>query len=394
MRIENIPDGLKGYMGDNIVTQLSGARKRVFLANRSGMRANYESTVDAALLDVQILFSDETQELLYSDVWERTDYAKGSRPELESIVSELTSKKDSEFGKVLELIRFCRDLYKKFRGRILFDGGTEEELIKKGEQLCECLSRLLVSLAEVAGIAGRIVTHCGGGHLTTELFVDKKWGYFDPRTGVFFLRPDGRVADVRELFDDPSIIDAQPEWVKAEVSERWSFDARAKKCKELFFNKNEVTTFKPYSLADSESYSYGWRNGADEFGSGLWKTSLEYARAQAELFGFEVEIPNPCLEFTLSDGQVIDKPVPVLALPTSAVAPERVRFRIDGETVYETPAFTPPEAIHNEIRNAYRLFGEGGVLDPGILSEGEHTLSAEVIGAAELNGKLSFVVKR
>ena len=394
MRVRDIPSELERYKGDNISSVLSGAKKRAFEANREGMRANYGNTVDAALCGVQILFCDETREYLYSPAFTKTDYKKGSRPELEKTVNELTRGKSSDFDRALELVRFCRDLYKKFRGRILFDGGTEEELIKKGEQLCECLSRLVVALCEIAGIAGRIVTHCGGGHLTSELYIDGKWGYFDPRTGVFFLNSEGKVASIAELLDNPSIMDDQPDFVKAEISERWTWEARAKKCREIFFSKNEVNTVKPYSLSDAEIYDYLWRNSGDEFNGGLWQTSIEYGGAQAELFGFEIDEEKPHLEFTITDSQVIDSPTAVLALPVTAVPPERVRFAIDGDVVYETPIVTPPELIHIEIKGAHRLFGECGKLDPDTLCEGVHTLYAEVIGAPEVNGCVSFEVKR
>ena len=172
MRVKNIPTELESYKGLNIKDKLSGAKRRAFLANYNGMRANYGTTVDGALTDVQILFSEQTRDSLYSDAWTKTDYVKGSRPELEKTASELTKDKTNQFDKALALVLFTRDLYKRFRGRMLFDGGTEEELIKKGEQLCECLARLVVSLCEVVGIAGRIITHCGGGHLTSELYVD------------------------------------------------------------------------------------------------------------------------------------------------------------------------------------------------------------------------------
>ena len=98
-----------------------------------------------------------------------------------------------------------------------------------------------MSLCEIARIAGRIITHLGAGHLTCELYVDKKWGYFDPRTGIFFLKPDGKVASVAELLDDPSIMEDQPKWVKCETSERWGWEVRRNKCKKHFFSRKRST---------------------------------------------------------------------------------------------------------------------------------------------------------
>ena len=109
---------------------------------------------------------------------------------------------------------FCRDLYKQNDGILLFYGGTEEELIKKGEQLCECLARLMVALCEIIDIPGRIITHIAGGHLTCEVFLENKWSYFDPRTGIFYVLPNGQIASAIELLLQPEIMDRQPEWVK------------------------------------------------------------------------------------------------------------------------------------------------------------------------------------
>jgi lysophospholipase L1-like esterase len=150
--------------------------QEVFYGNHALMTANYKGSVDAQLLDRQILICDATYGALYSKEWEKTDYVQGSRPELEKIVNELTSEKKSDFEKVIPLMRLCRDLYKRMRyGSFYKFGGTEENLIEKGEELCECLARLMVSLCEVASVPGRIVTHIVGGHLTTELFIDGKW---------------------------------------------------------------------------------------------------------------------------------------------------------------------------------------------------------------------------
>ena len=211
---------------------------------------------------------------------------------------------------------------------------------------------------------------------------------------MFFLNKDGSVASVADLVDNPEIMNEQPEWVKSEISERWTWEERRKKCQDFFFNPREVNTVKPYSLADCELYDYSWKISGDEFSGGLWRTSLEYAKAQAELFCFEIEEEMPHLEFTVSDGQIIDSPIAVLALPKTAVPPERVRFSLDGETVYETPEIIPPASVHVAIKGAYQLFGEGGRLDPKTLAEGEHTLYAEVVGEPSINCKTRFIVKK
>jgi hypothetical protein len=137
------------------------------------------------------------------------------------------------------------------------------------------------------------------------------------------------------------------------------------KCKKLFFSKEEVNTVKAYSLSDSYLYDYSWRISGDEFESGLWQTSIEYGKAQGELFGFEVGEKNPHLEFTVADGQIIDKPIAILVLPTTAVPPERVRFYIDEKLVYEMPKITSPDLIHVAVKGAYQLYGTARYVNEG-----------------------------
>ena len=93
-------------------------------------------------------------------------------------------------------MRFCRDAHLEPGREPSHDdyvyGGTEEELIAKGEWLCEGLSRLYVPLCEVAGIPGRILYHVIGGHVTAEVFVGA-WAYVDPRMGVYFRKARRRL---------------------------------------------------------------------------------------------------------------------------------------------------------------------------------------------------------
>ena len=395
MRVKNICKQLIPYMGKNIADRLSGEKRAVFQANWNGMKANYSNTVDGQLLEHQLLICEETRDFLYGEEWEQTHYVSGSRPELEEIVFSLTEGKDNDFGKVIELLRFCRDLYKKYGGRILFDGGTEEELIKKGEQLCEALSRLRVALCEIIGVAGRIITHCGGGHLTTELFVDGKWAYFDPRAGIFFVKANGELASVVELLDDASIMENQPQWVKEEASSRWTWDIRVKKCRELFFDAREVNTVKSYSLADFELYCYDWRTFAEEFKSGLHKTSIEYGKAINELFSFNGEDELPSLSFSIYDGQVIKNELAIFAFPKDcAVPPKRVRFYLDSKLIWETPEILSPNDIHIASHGVYRLFGERGIFEPTQYSQGVHELYVEVIDDVSVCGRVQFIIEK
>ena len=275
------------FVGDNILDKLEGAQREVFARNKASMRANYGDTVDSALNTYQVLLCNQTRKYLYSDAWKVTNYQKGSRPRLEKVVFSLVKDEKTQMGKVLAIMRFCRDLYKKTNAQNPYDGGSEEDLIEKGEHLCECLSRLCVALCEIINIPARIVMHVGGGHLTTEICIDGDWGYFDTRAGMFFIKNDGKVANVCEILDNPDLIYAQPQWVKNEVSDRWSWDFRAKRCYDFFFDKREVNTIKPYSLSDIGLYSFAHRTAEDEQKDGLSQKCQEYEESINRLFSNE-----------------------------------------------------------------------------------------------------------
>ena len=213
---------LEPYVGKHAVERIVGAlRQRVYLLNYEQLGINYGENVEYQLRREQVILCPQTAAFLYSQFTPATvSYAPGSRPVLEQVVADATGGCTTSQDKVLRLMRFCRDLYRRDRvndySKYIY-GGTEEQLIEKGERLCGCLGRLFVALCEVAGIPARIVMHDIGGHITAEAYVDGHWGYIDPRCGVYFLKPDGAMASVWELWQDPRLMRGQSDEVKADV---------------------------------------------------------------------------------------------------------------------------------------------------------------------------------
>ncbi len=391
--LKGILDVLAPYTGNNIEAHLTGARKEAFRLNRMQMKANYGNNVDGALLDRQILLCDATAKALYDDAWNQIRYIPGSRPELEKTVHAITAGISSKTNQVIAIMNFCRDLYQKNGGRILFYGGTEEELIKKGEQLCECSARLMVSLCEIAGIPARIITHVAAGHLTCEACTDYGWGYFDPRTGFYCVKPDGEPASFLELLRNPHLLDIQPDEVKSNVSPRWSWEARATRCRELFLNPYEINTVKPYSLADHDLYEFGWTTNRELDREHISSINRAYVAASNRTFGIILATSEPRLVLTLPEGAVLNKPVPVLAVPQGLTVPPRsVCFFIDQEAVWTTLETISPSDVHLCVEGAFQLFGIQGMLDPARLSEGPHTLSVCDSFDESIRGQVSFIV--
>ncbi|MBN2310730.1 MAG: transglutaminase family protein, partial [Candidatus Hydrogenedentes bacterium] len=238
------------YTGKEAEAILIGeARKRAFRCNYVQLSVNYGDAVDFQLRQELVVVCPQTLEFLYSGFTPlETRYVKGSRPALEKVAAEATAGCSTAREKALALMRYCRDLYdeKWYTGAFgeYVYGGTEEELIEKGEILCECLGRLHVALCEVSGIPGRLVMHVVGGHICSEVHVDGGWAYMDPRCGMYFVKADGTLASLRDLLNDPGLVRAQPDEVKADVGPWWTWEERAWKCEHKYFRLEEVNGFE------------------------------------------------------------------------------------------------------------------------------------------------------
>ncbi|MGI6338465.1 MAG: hypothetical protein ACOXZV_03700 [Bacteroidales bacterium] len=269
-------------------------QREAYLLNYKQLEINYGNNVDFQLRKEQVILCPETVDYLYSKFTPiHTKYKKGTRPQLEKIVLNITSQCRTDREKVLAITRFCRDLYKKNPDVYSADyqftdyvyGGTEEQLIDKPEILCETLGRLMVALCEICSIPGRIVMHDIGGHICSEIYVDNHWAYIDPRSGIYFLKKDGSFASVRDLLQDPSIIYMQDQNVKSDISDLWTWEYRAAKCEKMFFNPGEITGFQNYSLTDAGKYNYSQLTAKEVRDAGLFTINKQYNDICFKIFG-------------------------------------------------------------------------------------------------------------
>lgn len=250
---------IRKYTGSNIAKTLGGDAEILYNACMEYMHAAFGDNVEYQRLENQILLCDETRDFLYSAP-ERVKYTKGTRPVLDKIVNDLCKDAVSEREKVLAILVFIRDLRLKFDGLDFFYGGTEEELIKKGERYCERVARLMVALCEVAGIPGRIVFHLQG-HITSEIYLDSKWSYFDPRFGVFFVDDKECILSVDELVHNHEIMHHQPQWVLDFVSPeliKASLPDAYSQRHTKYFEPIELQCMEYYSLTHAERYNFEW----------------------------------------------------------------------------------------------------------------------------------------
>ncbi len=268
-------------------------QKKGFVLNYEQLSANYAEGVDFQLRREQVLLCPQTAEYLYGEFTPtKVSYRRGSRPQLEKIVENITGSLSSDQDKALALMRFCRDLKKKEAipvGPGYIYGGTEEYLIEHGTDLCEVLGRLFVGLCEIAGIPARIVMHDIGGHITAEAYLDGHWGYIDPKLGLYFQKPDGTLASVWDLWLNPALLRAQTDSVKADIGGSLSWEQRIENCEKKYFHILEVNGFENYSLNDSARYSYGTLSWEEAVAAGLYRINEVYKAVADHVFGLAPE---------------------------------------------------------------------------------------------------------
>ena len=178
------------------------------------------------------------------------------------------------------------------------------------------------------------------GKRLPEVYVEEKWAYLDPRCGIYFQRPDGRLASTWELWNNPQWTCDQPPEVKADVSPRWTWEERARICRERYFHPREVNGLQNYSLADAHRYGYAWLTHADLARNGMNRAARRYRRAIEKVLG--TKFPEFKLHLSLSEGQTVRGRVLVAVKPAGFVVPPvDLTFWVDDECLPIQPYQEP-----------------------------------------------------
>jgi hypothetical protein len=257
----NDPLNIEEYTGERMFEKFSPDFAELMHKKLDYIKEAFGENVEYERFFGEILYCPETRDYIYRPADEPV-YELGTRPILESAVAEATKGCNTDREKVLGLIAYVRDLKEKSHGYDYFYGGTEEDLIKKGERFCERVARLFCALCEIASIPCRTVHHTIGGHLTNEVYIEGKWGYMDPRFGLFYLSEDGKLASVEEITENPDIIYTQPEWVYEYGSKEYTHEFMRDSNRNIYLSKNEIQLYGNYSLRDKDKYHYGWMPSA------------------------------------------------------------------------------------------------------------------------------------
>jgi len=203
-----------------------------------------------------ILLCSATRDHLYSDFTPlELQYRPGSRPVLEQILQDRIRAQDcrSQRELALAIMRFVRDLPGDPRDPmdLPYYGGSEEDVIEKQSGLCNEQARVLIVLAQIAGLPARYVGHIPGDHGTTEIYVDGGWAYFDVR-GQYFIKPDGRLASFAEIKQNPALIESQSPEVLAEIRPGYSLESIRE-----FARPQCMTFIGNYFAWEQDRYGFG-----------------------------------------------------------------------------------------------------------------------------------------
>lgn len=222
-------------------------------------------SVDHVLFEQAVALQPATVEYLYSAFTPlRQPFTPGTRPFLERLTARITEGLRSEREKALALMDWTWRIRVNYvhPGYEPFHGGAEEEVVRKGSDMCNEMARVMIVMAQIAGIASRYVGHMtpldydnpasGSGHGVCEFHVEGGGAYFDVR-GRYFEKADGRLASAWDLVCDPGLVDRQSEAVRAHMDKRYNMDAVRK-----LYAPGTAHIIANYLAADHARYDYSW----------------------------------------------------------------------------------------------------------------------------------------
>lgn len=130
-------------------------------------------------------------------------YHPGARPVLETIVAGFTGDAQARARQAMTWtathVRHPHHVGPLAPDRRL----TEEQLIESGVGWCNEQTRVFIALCEVMEIPARVcfVFHANQvcGHTCAEVRLDNRWAFFDVTFDLVVTRPDGLLAEGREL---------------------------------------------------------------------------------------------------------------------------------------------------------------------------------------------------
>lgn len=258
--------------------------RQILLLWQERVRAVYPTdTVDWQISQGCLLLCGATRDYLYGDFTPlELRYERGSRPELEAVLEQRVGvgRCRTQRELALAVMRFARDLWlaNPDPDHPAFHGGTEEEVIAKGSKMCNEQARVMIVLAQMAGLPARYVGHIPGDHGAGEMFVDGGWAYFDVR-GQYFVRPDGALASFAQIKQRPELIEQQPAEVLAEIAPGYSLASIRE-----YARPQCMTFIGNYFVWERDRYGFGRSIPTPEMKARIEATKQRWQQLKSELY--------------------------------------------------------------------------------------------------------------
>lgn len=265
--------------------------------------------VDVEVIKNQILLIEKSADYIYSEFTPlEITYEKGFRPELEKVLSEAVGSTTDSLGIMLSLMRRCRDNRDFARKNIEFDGGTEEELLKRGAIMCNEIHRVFVCLCQIAGLPARLMSSHISGHMMSEVYVNGTWMWVDAMKGMYCFLDSGEPASTWDLIKDPCLFDRQKSSVwddcrpigGAGLKEFEKFDKAycQAKARECYFHPKEGIAIGNYFVWEKDNYTFPWITEAVD------SVRIMNARFAEARFRQKHGWPDFYFDFHLFDGEL------------------------------------------------------------------------------------------
>lgn len=184
-------------------------------------------TIDWQLLQQQTLLTPETRSRVAAPPT-ASAFAHSSHPRLEQIVAQAAAGARDPQARIIALMHWCHHIPRDYPSRenstaggcygdfsSFCWGGDEETVIAKGSPWPQELARVLVVLAQIAGLPARLVflyrAQPAALHTVVEVWLLGSWAVFDACANRFYLWPHRGYASALDLSQQPRFVDQMPE---------------------------------------------------------------------------------------------------------------------------------------------------------------------------------------
>ena len=240
-----------------------------------------KGSVDHVSFDQAMALQPATADYLYSQYTPLDQpFVPGTRPFLERLTTKVTDGFTTDRDKAIALVDWIWRIRVNYAHPEYepFHGGSEEEVVRKGSNMCNEMARVMIVMAQIAGIPSRYIGHMtpldyddpatGSGHGVCELHIDGAWAYFDVR-GRFFEKADRSLASAWDVINDVGLLDRQSDAVKAHMDPRSSMEGA-----KSLYAPGTAHIIVNYLAADHAGYDYSWSYPSKS----LWLEARERAR--------------------------------------------------------------------------------------------------------------------